>query len=283
MYSDTEGVRRFASMSGALEVPSGKGAGDENFPVGLWFFPHYRTIRIFYRFARAIDDIADSPELSAEDKVERLSRFERALIDGEGDRDLCAKAYALRASCNQTGVSLRYGADLIIAFKRDAIKSRYQTWDEVLEYCRYSANPVGRFLLDLYQESKEAYPASDALCSALQVLNHLQDCGADYRLLNRVYLPLEWIEGHRLEDLGVPRRNLGLSRAIEGCLDRVACLLEQAEVLPRRLKSVPLYLKSRITLSLGRRLLARLRRRDPIEHDVRLSRGDFVMSSLFLR
>ena len=264
----------------ALETPSGKGAGDENFPVGLRFLPHYQTIQIFYRFARAIDDIADNPQLSAEDKIERLTRFEEALIEGKGDRLACWKAYAVREICRQTEVSVQYGADLITAFKQDALKSRYQTWEELREYCRYSADPVGRFLLDLYQESKEAYSASDALCSALQVLNHLQDCTSDYCALDRVYLPLEWIDGQRIEDLGVPRINPGLSRAIERCLQEVALLLEEAKTLPSQLKSTPLYLKSKITLSLARRLLDRLRAQDPIQHEIRLSKRDFLMAGL---
>ena len=263
-----------------LETPSGKDAEDENFPVGLRFFPHYQTIKIFYRFARAIDDIADNAALAAADKIERLNRFEAALVDGKGDRLACHKAYALRQRCIEVGVSVQYGADLLTAFKQDAVKNRYQSWDELLEYCRYSANPVGRFLLDLHRESTDAYPASDALCAGLQILNHLQDCRADYCSLNRVYLPLEWIGPERVEDLGIPKVNAGLLQAIETCLERVTLLFEQASRLPGQLKSTSLALKSKITLSLARHLLTRLRNKNPIEHDVRLSKWDFASAGV---
>ena len=73
----------------------------------------------------------------------------------------------------------------------DASKHRYANWDELIHYCTYSANPVGRFVLDVHGESRATWPANDALCTALQIINHLQDCGADYRRLDRVYIPLD--------------------------------------------------------------------------------------------
>src|SRR5438132_14141888 len=94
-------------------------------------------------------------------------------------------AALMRRSLNQTGVSAQHCHDVLRAFRLDATKLRYRNWDELMEYCRYSAAPVGRQLLDLHGESLAAWPASDALCAALQVLNHLQDCAADYRDLDR--------------------------------------------------------------------------------------------------
>src|ERR1700761_4265964 len=112
----------------ALETPSGKGAGDENFPVGSWLLP--RALRphvaVFYAFARAIDDIADNPNLNPDEKIARLAQLARALETGSQDSAL-AKADALRVSCMATGVPVRHGLDLISAFKQDAIKTRYET------------------------------------------------------------------------------------------------------------------------------------------------------------
>ena len=87
----------------------------------------------------------------------------------------------MRASLAATGVTAQHCHDVLRAFRLDATKLRYRDWDDLMEYCRYSAAPVGRQLLDLHGESRDTWPASDALCSALQVLNHLQDCAADYR------------------------------------------------------------------------------------------------------
>ena len=82
-----------------------------------------------------------------------------------------------------------HAAALLVAFRLDASKTRYADWDELMGYCRYSAAPVGRFLLDLFGEDRALWPRSDALCAALQVLNHVQDCGRDSRALDRLYLP----------------------------------------------------------------------------------------------
>ena len=84
----------------------------------------------------------------------------------------------------------------IKAFRLDAHKNRYANWSELMDYCALSAAPVGRFVLDVHGEDPAIWPASDALCSALQIINHLQDCAEDYKRLNRVYLPLDTLGGH---------------------------------------------------------------------------------------
>ena len=77
------------------------------------------------------------------------------------------------------------------AFRRDVTKLRYADWGELMDYCRYSAMPVGRYVLDVHGETRATWPLTDALCAALQIINHLQDCAKDYRALDRVYLPLD--------------------------------------------------------------------------------------------
>ena len=83
-----------------------------------------------------------------------------------------------------------------------------------MDYCRYSAMPVGRFVLDVHGESRDLWPANDALCAALQVINHLQDCAKDYRELDRVYLPLDVLDGlrRRRRDAGRGRQRSGPAR-----------------------------------------------------------------------
>src|SRR4051812_40149661 len=139
------------SVAVGIETPSGKGAGDENFPVGSWLLP--RPLRphvaAYYAFARAIDDIADNPDLDAGDKTRRLDAFGAALAGGSADPHY-AKAEALRLTLAATGISARHGLDLISAFKQDAIKRRYADWNELIDYCLRSASPVGRFLCDLH-------------------------------------------------------------------------------------------------------------------------------------
>ncbi|MDX1575948.1 MAG: squalene synthase HpnC [Kiloniellales bacterium] len=261
----------------AAETPSGKGAGDENFPVGSWLLPARLRSHVarFYAFARAIDDIADNPKLAPEDKIRRLDRFEQAITGRETDDPALAPAHRLRASLDETGVTAQHCVDLVAAFKQDAVKLRYDDWDDLLGYCALSANPVGRYLLDLHGEDPAGYPASDALCSALQVINHLQDCGEDYRNLDRVYLPQDWMTaaGVTVSALAHPKSPAGLRRVLDLCLDATADLLEQADPLPGRLRSRHLALESAVIVALAHRLVHELRTRDPLAERVVLTKA----------
>jgi len=260
----------------SVETPSGKGAGDENFPVGSWLLPARLRphVACFYAFARAIDDIADNPDLAAADKVARLDRFEQAITGRETADPALATAHRLRASLAETGVPARHCVDLIAAFKRDAVKLRTDDWPDLLGYCALSANPVGRYLLDLHGEDRAGWPASDALCSALQVLNHLQDCADDYRALDRVYLPQDWLDeaGCDLGALGAGATSPALRRVIERCLDGCERLIAQAQSLPGRLRSRQLAMESAVIVQIAERLARELRRRDPLAGRVALSR-----------
>jgi len=265
------------------ETPSGKGAGDENFPVGSFLLPKALRpkVAIFYAYARAIDDIADNPALAAEDKIARLDGFDRALT-GASDDPAYIKAIRVRETMAGTGDIIRHCRDLILAFKQDAVKLRYTDWDDLLGYCIKSAAPVGRFLLDLHDCPKSGYPASDALCNALQVINHLQDCKDDYRRLNRVYLPAEWLaaEGSAVEDLDKAAATPGLRRTLDRCLDATAALLAEARKLPRQLPSRRLAMESAAIVRLAEKLAALLRRRDPVATRVALGKPGFLLYAL---
>src|SRR5207244_2084247 len=166
--------------------------------------------------------------------LRRLDRM-AAILDGAAGGDSPA-ASAMRASLAATGVSAEHCHDVLRAFRLDAVKLRYRDWDDLMGYCRYSAAPVGRQLLDLHGESRATWPASDALCAALQVLNHLQDCAADYRALDRVYLPIADLEaaGCTVDALAAPAASAGLRRAIDPLLDRTEALIAAARDLPPR-------------------------------------------------
>ncbi|MEM7171166.1 MAG: squalene synthase HpnC [Pseudomonadota bacterium] len=269
----------------AVETPSGKGAGDENFPVGSWLLPvHLRPhVAKFYAFARAIDDIADNPDLDAHDKIERLDRMEGALLD-DSDRSLeLSTAHRLRDSLKATRVTARHGQDLIAAFKQDALKSRYDDWADLLGYCRLSANPVGRYLLDLHGEEADDYPPSDALCTALQILNHLQDCQDDFFNLDRVYLPQDWMDaaGLTVEVLKSRQSPVAFRQLLDLCLDGVDQQLAIARQLPRQLKSGRLAMESAVIVKLAERLSILLRKGDPLARRVALQKGDFIKCGLW--
>jgi farnesyl-diphosphate farnesyltransferase len=268
--------------SGTVETPSGKGRGGENFPVGSWLIrrdlrPH---VHAFYRFARNADDIADNPVLSPDDKVRRLDRM-AAILDGVPGRDSPA-ASGMRVSLAETGVTAQHCHDVLHAFRLDATKLRYRDWDDLMEYCRYSAAPVGRQLLDLHGESRDTWPPSDALCSALQVLNHLQDCAEDYRALDRVYLPLDElaVAGCTVEVLEAPAVTPGLRRVIDTLLDRTETLIAEARGLPPRVAARGLRWESAVIVALAARLARRLRHGDPLATRVGLGKNDFAAAFL---
>src|SRR6202451_2546574 len=200
-------------MSDASVLRSGKGHQDENFPVASWLIaPRHRgAILAFYNFVRTADDIADHATLAPEQKLSLLDRLEAGLT-GAHDED--AVAVRLRAALAARNLSPKHAQDLIAAFKLDVTKLRYRDWDELIGYCSLSAMPVGRFVLDVHGEPRSAWAASDALCGALQINNHLQDCHADYCKLDRVYVPLDALAaaGARVEDIGAARSSPQLLR-----------------------------------------------------------------------
>lgn len=271
-----------SELTAELETPSGKGRSDENFPVGSFLIrrelrPH---VHAFYRFAREADDIADNPALEAAEKVRRLERM-GAILDGAPGAESPA-ALAMRQSLAETGLGAQHCHDLLRAFAMDATKLRYRDWDDLMVYCRYSATPVGRQVLDLHGEARDTWRWSDPLCDALQVLNHLQDCAADYRALDRVYLPERDLAecGSTVEDLALPAASPGLRRVIDRLLDGTDRLIETARQLPRSVKSPGLRRETAVIVTLAEKLSRRLRHGDPLARRVKLSRGDFAASLL---
>jgi squalene synthase HpnC len=268
------------SSAQGVETPSGKWRDAENFPVGSFLIRRglRSHVHAFYRFARNADDIADNPALSADEKIRRLDRM-AAILDGASGPDSPA-ATAMRASLLATGVTAQHCHDVLHAFRLDAIKLRYRDWDDLMGYCRYSASPVGRQLLDLHGESRASWSASDALCSALQVLNHLQDCGDDYRRLNRVYLPLQELEaeGVGVEMLEASSASPALRRIVDRLLNRTATLIAKARGLPAHVESPGLRWESAVIVELAARLLRRLRRGDPLSTRVKLRKSDFFVA-----
>ncbi len=266
-----------------VETPSGKGAVDENFPVGSWLLPKDLRphVAAYYAFARAIDDIADNPDLRSGIKLARLDGFAAALR-GTNDEPAYAKVHALRTSLEGMGVTPQHGLDLISAFKQDAVKNRYTDWRDLMDYCDRSAAPIGRFLLDLHGESVSLYPLSDALCSALQVINHLQDCAADYANLNRVYLPDEWMhaEGANVVDLAQIATTPGLRQVLDRCLDGTEKLLVEARKLPGAMQHRGLAAETAVIIAIARRLSKKLRRRDPLVRRVAIKAPGLTIAAV---
>lgn len=228
-------------------LSTGKTASAENFPVASLLLPKGTRAQVmaFYRFARAADDIADDPALGPEDKLRRLE--------------------ALAPPCP-------HAATLLQAFRRDAANAPCRDWDDLMAYCACSAMPVGRFLLDLHGETT-GQDAADALCAAHQILNHIQDCRADFQGLRRVYVPADWLAeaGVTAETLGGGHSPPALRAVFGRMLGKVDTLIAQARPLPGLIRSRGLRLQASVTIVMAEKLAELLRRHDPLAVSVRLS------------
>ncbi len=268
-------------MSTAGDLRSGKGHRDENFPVASRLIDarHRGVILAFYEFVRVADDIADHTALSEREKLDQLDRLEANLL-GEGDAN--PEAVRLRAALSERGLPPRHAQDLLTAFRMDVTKLRYKDWDELIHYCSYSAMPVGRFVLDVHGESRATWAANDALCAALQINNHLQDCGKDFRELNRVYIPLDAFAaaGAAPGDLGAARSSPELLRCIHALAARNEILLGEGGPFSGQIANTRLALEVAVIHSYARRIVALLQARDPLGERVHLSKAQFALYGL---
>jgi len=269
-------------MSSVAALQSGKGHHDENFPVASFLIaPRHRApVLAFYKFVRAADDVSDNEAAAPEEKLGLLEQMRQSLV---GDSEAVPEGVALRAILSERGLSAVHALDLLEAFRRDCTKLRYRDWDELIDYCRYSAMPVGRFVLDVHGESRDLWPANDALCAALQVINHLQDCAKDYRGLNRVYVPEPMLAaaGIGVDALGLDKANPALSGVISALARKNAELLDTARPFAHGIKDGRLALEVDLIQTLADDLNTLLMNRDPLSQPVHHSKMN--VAALFLK
>ena len=256
------------------EARSGKGHRDENFPVASRLIhPRHRApILAFYEFVRTADDIADHSTLAPQEKLALLDRLGATLL-GKSDDD--PVGVALRSQLAARQLSPRHAQDLLAAFRLDVTKLRYRDWDDLIGYCTYSAMPVGRFVLDVHGESRATWPANDALCAALQIINHLQDCGKDYRNLDRVYIPLDVLAetGASVEELAAGRASASLLACIHKVASRTGALLRDSKPFSASIEDTRLALEVAVIHTFAERLVRLLAQRDPLSERVHLGKA----------
>ena len=268
-------------MTTASALRSGKTHRDENFPVASWIIhPRHRALILaFYNFVRTADDIADHETLGERDKLAYLDLLEAELL-GQGDSQ--PEAVTLRRALAERGMPPRHALDLLTAFRMDVTKLRYENWDELIHYCRYSAMPVGRFVLDVHSESTATWAANDALCAGLQINNHLQDCGKDYRSLNRVYVPLDALAaaGASVEELGKDRASVPLRQCLHGLAVRTEALFNESKSFSAEVKDFRLGLEISVIQSFAERIVRLLKERDRLSERVHLSPLELLARSV---
>ena len=268
-------------MTTASELRSGKTHRDENFPVASWIIHrrHRALILAFYNFVRTADDIADHATLGERDKLAYLDLLEAELL---GNGDTQPEAVNLRNALAERSMPPRHALDVLVAFRMDVTKLRYENWDEVIHYCRYSAMPVGRFMLDVHGESISTWAASDALCAGLQINNHLQDCGKDFRDLNRVYLPRDALAaaGASVEQLGQARAPAPLLQCLHSLAARTESLLNDSRSLGGEVRDFRLWLEISVIQSFADRIVRMLKVRDPLSERVHLGPIELLAHSV---
>lgn len=252
----------------------------ENFPVASRLLPKHlrQPIAVIYAFARRADDFADEGNLSNEERMAALTDFSNKLDlieQGKGVEDTTFIALADVIKQHQLPISLFH--DLLTAFKMDVTKARYANFGEVMEYCRYSANPVGRLLLHLNKAtSPQNLGYSDAVCSALQLTNFLQDISQDLEESDRIYIPLDEMAqfGVSEEDIRNKLTNPATRKLIEFQIRRTVKLMQSGAPLGKVLKG-RMGLELRMTIMGGSRILYRLNQQyDDVFSRPRLSKWD---------
>ena len=262
-----------------------KQAKDENFPVGsLLIDKKLRPlVAQYYRFARYADDIADNPKLSMKDKLLQLGEMEDILyerIDYKGRKLAFIKT--LRRDFIGENLSFSLLTDLLTAFRQDARNYKYETWGQLVEYCRWSAAPVGRFMLALHDENPSTYLPGTALCVALQIQNHLQDLKYDAKLLKRVYIPSDMLKeyGIKVRDLSNDRETPQLSQLKKAILQKVQGLIKEAEILPSIVKSRRLRMELGVILSLTVIMVKKLEKGDVLAKEIKFSKFDWIAAAV---
>ncbi len=271
-----------AILQTASEARSGKGHRDENFPVASHLIhPRHRgAILAFYDFVRAGDDVADHTDLSPERKLALLDALADALT-GKGSADPVVEP--LNRELAAHGLGPTHALELLDAFRLDARKARYATWDELIAYCRLSAMPVGRYVLDVHgEDASVVWGPSDAICAALQIINHLQDCGKDFRGIDRVYIPQETLDRHgaTIADLGADRASPALRAVIHELAQRTLGLLDAGAILPDLIADLRLSLEIAAIHRLAVVLCRGLMERDPLSDKVHHGKAAFALTAL---
>ncbi|KJC49378.1 hypothetical protein UP09_06555 [Bradyrhizobium sp. LTSP885] len=268
-------------MTTASDLRSGKTHRDENFPVASWIIhPRHRALILaFYNFVRTADDIADHATLPAEEKLRYLDLMEAELL---GNGETQKEAVNLRRAFAERAMPPRHARDVLVAFRLDVTKLRYETWDDVIDYCRYSAMPVGRFMLDVHGESTSTWAASDALCAGLQINNHLQDCAKDYKNLNRIYLPRDALaaSGATVEMLSEAKSPPQLLKCLQALALRTEALLDESKSLAAEVKDFRLGLEISVIQAFADKIVNMLKVRDPLSERVHLSPVELLLQSL---
>lgn len=240
---------------------------------------------MFYSFARISDDIADNHNLTSLKKLRILNFFDKSIRNSKKSKiNFLDKIINLYEKFPE---SKNYSRELLKAFTLDATKKRYKNWADLISYCKFSANPVGRFFIYLtykinnqsLDNEKKIFKSSDNLCTALQIINHIQDCKDDYLKHNRVYIPLDYFQKYSLnvKILKEDKAPVDFIFLKNDLISETEKLLGQIEVGLNLIKDWRLRKETFIILNIAKRLCFLLKEDDPLFKKIKLSRIDLIV------
>lgn len=252
----------------------------ENFPVVSFLVKKElrKHVAVIYWFARTADDIADEGNISENERLQRLDDFEKRLGNGLNNRFEDGFDRALAETIRSKNLSPVHFTDLLRAFRQDVVKKRYASFEEVTGYCRYSANPVGRLILELYGiRDEEAFEFSDKICTALQLTNFYQDSAVDFEK-GRIYYPLNEMKKFGVEEkmFLLKENNSNLRELVKFSVMRTIKMFDEGRNLLRYLDG-RLKLEIKWTILGGELVLEKIRKNnfDVLRQRPAISRLDF--------
>ena len=254
----------------------------ENFPVASWFLPKHMRLPIaaIYAFARQADDLADEGEMDNQQRLHLLDQMATDIKQTAEGTPPNQPLYIALADCIQRfQLPLELFEDLIDAFKQDVTKNRYDDFGEVMHYCRRSANPVGRLMLHIYgQTDRQSLGLSDAICSALQLINFYQDMAQDYDEMGRIYIPKDEIRAAFVNETYFQNRITDgpMILLMRKQYERANKLLNAGAPLGKRLTGL-FGLEIRLIIAGGSRIIGKLYQEDyDVFNRPRLNLNDWV-------
>ncbi len=253
---------------------------DEDFPVCFLASGELRTaIATYYTAARFADDVADNPFISSQDKLQKLEAVRQAFLhpDQADNLPIIRKLSSIFVAHN---LDRSLYLDLLRAFEQDSDFSSIRVFQELIQYCRYSAAPVGRFMLALYQEHPMTYLPGENLCIVLQILNHLGHIKDDLSWLKRCYIPLDMIQSHGLKtsDFGLSYSSVEVINLLHDLAAKTSAMLADAQVLPRLIKNFRLRFEVCVILSLTNSVLKQCKNRDILQNPPRPDKWTWMKS-----
>ena len=255
-----------------------KHINNENFTVGLLIDSKYKPlVRLYYDVARNADNIADDAYLTTPKKLQELEKIEQSFVNK--DSTSAGELGKMFADEN-----LAYGlfGDLLEAFRRDAKGIKIEIWEQLLDYCSYSAAPVGRFMLAIFDENPSTYLPAETLCAVLQITNHLQDLKHDVCILRRCYLPSKMMQefGVRETDFCLQYATEETKEMIKHIIKRLRAMLQDAKTLLYLVRNRRLKAEIGVILSLTNSMLKKVEKGDVIAQNIRLNKFDWIKALL---